>query len=461
MFRKVLVGLDGSDASWAAYRRALALAAEDGAELWALSVEDHLPRFPGTIDEVVEEEQRENTYFAEVQARARRVAEEQGVVFHGRTVAGNAAERLIELARAGGFDLIVVGHRGHSNPWHQLVGGTADRLVDHAPCSVLVDRQPVRTPERVMDAMTHEVARVRENTPVADVVRALVGQDFRALPVVDENDAVRGIVTAGDLIERGGLRARVEVLALLDPEGLRRELEAVGRTKLFAKDVMTKPVVTARPDEPLREAAHRMVTHRLKRLPVVDVDGRLVGMVSRVDVLRAIGSTTDQSDAAPGPVRLPGARTIGQIARGDVPTVRPDAELPEVLDAVVSTRLLRAVVVSPVRTVLGVISDADLVRKIDAASHPTLVQALAARLPFGRHGADEQARLRAATARAQDLMTSPAITVEADTPLPDAIRSMLAQRHKILPVVDDRGRLVGAVDRADLLRAVALGGEAA
>src|SRR5579884_489829 len=143
MFRKVLVGLDGSDASWAAYRRALALAAEDGAELWALSVEDHLPRFPGTIDEVVEEEQRENSYFAEVQARARRVAEEQGVVFHGRTVAGNAAERLIELARAGGFDLIVVGHRGHSNPWHQLVGGTADRLVDHAPCSVLVDRQPV------------------------------------------------------------------------------------------------------------------------------------------------------------------------------------------------------------------------------------------------------------------------------------------------------------------------------
>lgn len=55
MFRKILVGLDGSETSWCAFRRALALAHEHGSELWALSVEDHLPRFPATIDEVVEE----------------------------------------------------------------------------------------------------------------------------------------------------------------------------------------------------------------------------------------------------------------------------------------------------------------------------------------------------------------------------------------------------------------------
>jgi CBS domain-containing protein len=460
MFRKVLVGLDGSEASWRAFRSALDLAAEHGGELWTLSVEDHLPRFAGTVGEVVEEEQRENTYFAEVQERARRIAEEQGVAFHGRTVAGNAAERLVELARAGGFDLIVVGHRGHSNPWHQLVGGTADRLVDHAPCSVLVDRQPVRTAERVVDAMTHDVTRVRAHTPAAELVRLLVGQGFRALPVVDDAERVVGIVTGGDLLERGGLRARVDVLAVLDPDGLRRELEAVGRTNLFAGDVMSAPVATARPDEHLREAAHRMVARRLKRLPVVDVDGRLVGMVSRADVLRVVGEASARPEPAPSAVALSRVRTIGELARADVPTVGPDADLPEVLDAVVSTRLLRAVVVDQARRVLGVVSDADLVRHVEAATHPTLLQALAARLPFGRHAAEDQARLRATPARAADLMTSPAVTVAADTPLAEAIRTMLAQQHKILPVVDARERLAGAVDRADLLRAVALGGDA-
>jgi CBS-domain-containing membrane protein len=388
------------------------------------------------------------------------VAEEQGVAVHGRTVPGDAAERLAEFARAGGFDLVVVGHRGHSSPWHRLVGGTADRLVDHAPCSVLVDRPRSEAHKRVMDAMTRDVTRVREHTPAADLVRLLVGQGFRALPVLDDDERVRGIVTGGDLLDRGGLRARVDVLGALDAEALRRELDAVGRTNYVAKDVMSAPVVTARPEEPLRDAAHRMVTRRLKRLPVVDVDGKLVGMISRADVLRAVGEAFPTGEDAPAAASLAHARTIGEVARADVPTVGPDAGMPDVLDAVVSTRLLRAVVVDRDRRVLGVVSDADLVRHVDASAHQTLLQALAARLPFGRHGPEEQAWLRDAPARATDLMTSPAVSVRADTPLPEAIRTMLAQQHKILPIIDARDRLVGAVDRADLLRAVALEGGA-
>jgi CBS domain-containing protein len=61
-------------------------------------------------------------------------------------------------------------------------------------------------------------------------------------------------------------------------------------------------------------------------------------------------------------------------------------------------------------------------------------------------------------AGATDVMTRPAVTVPADTPLPQAIRRMLDAKKKILPVVDAEGRLTGAVDRADLLRAVAIGG---
>jgi len=142
VFRKILVGLDGSDTSWAAFHRALDIAQAHGAELWVLSVEDHLPHFPGTIDEVQEEEERENSYFREVQQTAREAAAQQGVALRTRTVTGHAADRLIEFARDAAVDLIVVGHRGHANPWHHLIGSTADRLVDHAPCCVLVERLP-------------------------------------------------------------------------------------------------------------------------------------------------------------------------------------------------------------------------------------------------------------------------------------------------------------------------------
>jgi nucleotide-binding universal stress UspA family protein len=138
MFRKILVGLEGSEASWCAFRRALALCRDHGSELWTISVEEHIPRYAATIDEVQDEQEYENTYFAGVQAKAREIADEYGVTLHCRTVAGHAAQCILERANSGGFDLIVLGHRGHSNPMHRLAGSTADRVVDHASCCVLI-----------------------------------------------------------------------------------------------------------------------------------------------------------------------------------------------------------------------------------------------------------------------------------------------------------------------------------
>ena len=148
MFRKILVGLEGSEASWCAFRRGLALSREFGGELWALSVEEHLPRFAATIDEVQDEAELANSYFARVQGEALELAEEQNVRLHCRTVAGHAARRIVELAESGQFDLIVVGHRGHNEPWHRLAGSTADRIVDQAPCSVLVEHLPAILPRQ-------------------------------------------------------------------------------------------------------------------------------------------------------------------------------------------------------------------------------------------------------------------------------------------------------------------------
>jgi CBS-domain-containing membrane protein len=305
---------------------------------------------------------------------------------------------------------------------------------------------------RVRDVMTHDVAPVHPDTKLRDAVKLLVNRNYRALPVVDASGHLVGIVTNGDLVERGGLGLRLELLGTLTAEQLARELAVLEDTKTVA-EVMSRPAVTIQPQRSLADAAHLMVTRRLKRLPVVDDSGRLVGMLSRVDLLRT------QSDAYPIPpseTTQPLGKTIGDVMRTDIPVVRT-APLGELLDAVVSTRLNRAIVVDENRRVLGVVTDAELLRRLSPEDHPSVVRILMSRLPFVHLSPQEQSNLaHAVGSTAEQLMETNVPTVRADTPLGDAIKTMLAERRKILPVVDAAGRLLGAADRADLLHAIQL-----
>lgn len=140
MFRKILVGLDGSEAAQGAFERALDLAALCRAELHVLSVEERLPAYAATVGEVNEEERFEHRYFRQIQGQARRRAAERGVAFHAEVRPGHAAEILVRKAREEGFDLILIGHTGHSRLHQIFLGSTADRVVEHAPCAVLVAR---------------------------------------------------------------------------------------------------------------------------------------------------------------------------------------------------------------------------------------------------------------------------------------------------------------------------------
>jgi nucleotide-binding universal stress UspA family protein len=140
MFRKILVGLDGSEAAQHALVSALELAALCGAELFVLSVEERLPAYAATVGEVQDEERYEHGYFRKIQHEARRLAEQRGVPMHAEVVPGHAAQVLTRRAKEGGFDLIVVGHTGHSRLHHLFLGSTADRVVELAHCAVFVAR---------------------------------------------------------------------------------------------------------------------------------------------------------------------------------------------------------------------------------------------------------------------------------------------------------------------------------
>ncbi len=315
------------------------------------------------------------------------------------------------------------------------------------------DPRPV-PPDRVSEVMTHDVVSVHPETPSGEIVRMLLDRDFRALPVVDADNRLVGIITNSDLVERGGLTARLELLSALESPALERELAASGARERTATDVMTPAPTSVSADEQLERAAHLMAEHRIKRLPVVDDAGRLLGMLSRVDVLRTMGEDYHVPYSKEPQVSGRQVRVVGDLMRTDVPSVPAEAPLGEVLDAVTSTRLNRAIVVGRDGRVLGIVTDQDLLAQLDPGAETGLMAALMRR---GRLSPEAKA---AAKTVARDVMRGPVVAVPADTPVSDAVQRMLEARRKVLPITDAEGHLLGVVDRADLLRA-ARGAESA
>jgi len=136
----------------------------------------------------------------------------------------------------------------------------------------------------VMDVMTRTVVTVDESAPFKELVRLM--DEFRvgALPVVDEGRRVIGIVSQADLLWKEEQPIRKPERHLF--ESRRRRVEREKAAASVAAQLMTTPVVTIERDASVAEAARLMNEKRVKRLPVVDADGRVVGIVSRADLLQ-------------------------------------------------------------------------------------------------------------------------------------------------------------------------------
>ena len=313
---------------------------------------------------------------------------------------------------------------------------------------------PIPADLTAADVMRKEVASVGKQARLGEVVESMLVHGHRSLPVVDHG-AVVGIITNGDLVQRGGLGVRIELLRGLAWTDVRAELDALAGASKTAADVMTPSPVTISGFTPLRRAAALMGKRRLKRLPVVDERGRLVGMLSRVDVLRAAAGLGRRGEETTT-VAPAGGTTVAQVMRRDVPAVLPDMPLPEVLRAVISTRLNKALVVDGERRVLGLVTDAELIDRMARSLRPGLLRSLMQRVPFAHVAPEDQLTAQHARARrAADLMVTGVPTVMLDTPIGAATAAMLKADRKILAVVDADGRLTGIVDRADLLRGLA------
>ncbi|RIK45152.1 MAG: hypothetical protein DCC55_00425 [Chloroflexi bacterium] len=315
-------------------------------------------------------------------------------------------------------------------------------VVQYAP-----GRQPDPLAQPVHNIMRTEVVTAQPETSIDQVVTLLLRRGYRSLPVVAKDGRLVGIITDGDLLRRANLRVRLDLQTALSATDLQRQLDELQSTTKQAGEVMTQPVITVQASEPVRQAATLMAQHGLKRLPVVDEAGRLVGLVSRVDVLRAV--EYHQNGFAQGPEPPHTGATVADLMYTDVPTVGPQAQLEAIVRALEVSRRRRVVVVDEGRRVLGIITDGDLLRRSQQTPPAGLITRLR-NLVTGRQ--DRPPLLPDAGVTAAHLMTTPVITIHTDTPLGEALRLMLAHQIKRLPVVDEHGRLVGMLGRTSLLR---------
>ena len=138
MFQKIVVGYDGSKSAKAALQRAVAMAKEGDAELTALWVREPLPHHSDLPGEFEGEKEAADDYFKERCEEIKALAETHGIDIRCVSRPGHPAKTVLGFADENGSDLIVIGHSDHSEFWGRLLGDTADRIADHAKCSVLI-----------------------------------------------------------------------------------------------------------------------------------------------------------------------------------------------------------------------------------------------------------------------------------------------------------------------------------
>jgi CBS domain-containing protein len=143
----------------------------------------------------------------------------------------------------------------------------------------------------VKDVMTADVISVREDTSFEAIAAALRQRRVSAVPVLDESSRVIGVVSESDLLAKLAFGVDDDegpgVIA-----GIRHHRQLAKARAITAADLMTSPPITASPHDSVEQAARLMYARNVKRLPVIDADGRLTGIVSRADVL-VVYSRTD------------------------------------------------------------------------------------------------------------------------------------------------------------------------
>ncbi len=148
------------------------------------------------------------------------------------------------------------------------------------------------------DIMTREVVTIRPEASVEELAKLLEERLIGGVPVLDQNGRLVGVVTQSDLVQRSRNLELPPALNILDlhlflemPSHFKRRLEKLLGDQV--KDVMTGNPITVSPDTPVNEIARLMTSKGVHTLPVLE-DGKLVGIVGKLDLIRGLASPADE-----------------------------------------------------------------------------------------------------------------------------------------------------------------------
>ena len=302
---------------------------------------------------------------------------------------------------------------------------------------------PLPADKPIKDVMTDEVVTLEPEMTVAQAWELMLARSIKAMPVIDQSRHVLGMLTDEDLIRRAGLQQHLSVASRLEQDMLDEQLDILRTSTLKVADVMTQPAITAHISESLGPAAARMAKHEIKRLPVVEDTGKLLGVIARVDVLQQVMDVPNKPPKLQSPSGA--SLTLQRVMYIEIPTVARDADLATIVAALVETGLRRLIVVDEENRPIGLISDSDIVSRIQPRQRRPVLAAL-------RGGTAPGSKTHA-----EELMSPGVLTAGPDAPLVDTARQMLAQHRKWLVVVDEQGKTLGLVDRQVLLKALTAG----
>jgi len=304
---------------------------------------------------------------------------------------------------------------------------------------------------KVKDVMTCNPQCVTADTPLRSVVDRMIQGGFNGVPVVDHEHRPLGIITQGDLISRGELPVR---------PGLLGEFTQDHRDDLFktviqkpAKEIMSSPAITVQEEADLTLAVDLMLQRKLKRLPVVDHAGKLIGILARLDVFRTVMSQTpDLQTFSKHKVIVQNIRIVREIMERDMETVHPETPIENIVKVVDLHSVHRVAVVDHQGKLVGLISDRDLFAKF-SSRRANFWSLIMSKVPLLKSAQFYEEIVKASNARtASDVMKTNLIAVQEDATLQEAIKRMIEHRLKRLPVVDEQGVFQGMVSRDSVLR---------
>lgn len=153
-------------------------------------------------------------------------------------------------------------------------------------------------PKTVADVMSRDPIVVRPETPLNEAIQILAERRISGLPVVDDAGQLVGIISETDLMwQETGVTPPPyimfldSVIYLKNPAQYERDVhKALGQT---VGEVMTSDPITISPDKPLKEAAQLMHEREVRRLPVVDAEGNVIGILTRGDIIRAMAASQE------------------------------------------------------------------------------------------------------------------------------------------------------------------------